>query len=173
MNQLVDMISMKMKKYNEGWFITGGWALDLFIGLQTRPHNDIDLCILRKNKESFIRYCQDSGFAIRIDENGYEIHVDCNVIAFDCYLLDDDNGHVRFRWNKDVIIQIKDLLCMDSVGYPFIAPEWVILTKAWNKREKDKQDLLVILSYLSSEQYRWLAHALESSGHEWAALLRN
>jgi hypothetical protein len=25
------------------WFIAGGWAIDLFIGKQTRPHQDLEI----------------------------------------------------------------------------------------------------------------------------------
>ena len=32
------------------WWISGGWAIDLFIGHQTRPHGDIDVLILRKDQ---------------------------------------------------------------------------------------------------------------------------
>jgi len=29
------------------WWIAGGWALDLFVGSETRPHQDLDIGILR------------------------------------------------------------------------------------------------------------------------------
>src|SRR5580698_4288909 len=29
------------------WWIAGGWALDLFLGQETRPHGDIDVGIFR------------------------------------------------------------------------------------------------------------------------------
>lgn len=29
------------------WWISGGWALDLFLGRQTRPHFDIDIAMPR------------------------------------------------------------------------------------------------------------------------------
>jgi hypothetical protein len=31
------------------WWIAGGWALDLFIGDQTRAHEDLDVGILRRD----------------------------------------------------------------------------------------------------------------------------
>ena len=27
------------------WWIAGGWAIDLYLGRQTRPHEDIDVLI--------------------------------------------------------------------------------------------------------------------------------
>jgi hypothetical protein len=29
------------------WWIAGGWALDLFLGYQTRGHGDLDVGVLR------------------------------------------------------------------------------------------------------------------------------
>jgi Aminoglycoside-2''-adenylyltransferase len=31
------------------WWIAGGWAIDLFLGRQTRRHEDIDVLILRQD----------------------------------------------------------------------------------------------------------------------------
>ena len=31
------------------WWVVGGWAIDLFIGRQTRPHQDIEVAILRRD----------------------------------------------------------------------------------------------------------------------------
>ncbi len=33
------------------WWIAGGWALDLFLGVQTREHRDIDVQILRRDQQ--------------------------------------------------------------------------------------------------------------------------
>ena len=32
------------------WWIAGGWALDLFLGVQTREHEDIDVLFLRRDQ---------------------------------------------------------------------------------------------------------------------------
>src|SRR5688500_9342197 len=32
------------------WWIAGGWAIDLFIGYQTRSHADTDILILRRDQ---------------------------------------------------------------------------------------------------------------------------
>ena len=34
------------------WWIAGGWALDLFLGVQTREHYDIDVQILRRDQHA-------------------------------------------------------------------------------------------------------------------------
>ena len=34
------------------WWIAGGWAIDLFLGRQTREHEDIDVQILRRDQHA-------------------------------------------------------------------------------------------------------------------------
>jgi hypothetical protein len=45
MNQfnLLLKISKLMKDFNKPWYIAGGWAIDLFLGLVTRSHQDIEI----------------------------------------------------------------------------------------------------------------------------------
>ena len=32
------------------WFFAGGWAIDLFLGKETRKHSDIEIAILRNDQ---------------------------------------------------------------------------------------------------------------------------
>ena len=41
------------------WWISGGWAIDLFIGHQTRPHGDLDVLILRDDQLIFQEHLSD------------------------------------------------------------------------------------------------------------------
>ncbi|MHA1968943.1 MAG: nucleotidyltransferase domain-containing protein [Candidatus Hodarchaeales archaeon] len=47
MNQfdLLLKISKLMKDFNKPWYIAGGWAIDLFLGLVTRSHQDIEITV--------------------------------------------------------------------------------------------------------------------------------
>jgi hypothetical protein len=37
------------------WWIAGGWAIDLFLGRETRPHGDLDVGVLRRNVGEVLR----------------------------------------------------------------------------------------------------------------------
>ena len=39
---------------NTPWWVAGGWALDLFLGFQTRSHDDLDVGILRRDVAAVI-----------------------------------------------------------------------------------------------------------------------
>jgi len=32
------------------WWVAGGWAIDLFVGHQTRLHDDLDVLVLRRDQ---------------------------------------------------------------------------------------------------------------------------
>jgi aminoglycoside-2''-adenylyltransferase len=34
------------------WWIAGGWAIDLFLGRQTREHEDLDVLMLRRDQQA-------------------------------------------------------------------------------------------------------------------------
>jgi hypothetical protein len=39
-----------MRGFEPDWFVAGGWAIDLFLEKTTRPHEDIEIAIFRKNQ---------------------------------------------------------------------------------------------------------------------------
>ncbi len=41
----VEEVSEAFASFPGQWWIAGGWAIDLWIGRQTRPHDDIDVLI--------------------------------------------------------------------------------------------------------------------------------
>lgn len=43
-------ITSLMAGFNKTWGIAGGWAIDLFIGKETREHKDIEIAVFRKNQ---------------------------------------------------------------------------------------------------------------------------
>lgn len=40
-------VAERLGAFNGPWWIAGGWAIDLFLGRQTRPHGDTDVLVLR------------------------------------------------------------------------------------------------------------------------------
>jgi hypothetical protein len=48
-----------MSGFNKPWFFAGGWAIDLFIGKQTRPHQDIEIAIFRSDQLHLKKYLKE------------------------------------------------------------------------------------------------------------------
>ena len=53
------------------WWIAGGWALDLFLGEQKRPHFDIDVVIARRDQGAAQQHLAkwDFHYALRIGDD--------------------------------------------------------------------------------------------------------
>lgn len=46
------------------WWIAGGWAIDLFLGAQTRAHHDTDVEVLRGDQIAVQAYLQERGWEL-------------------------------------------------------------------------------------------------------------
>src|SRR5215210_5198415 len=44
-----------MADFDAPWWVAGGWALDLWMERQTRPHQDVDIMILRGDQQKLYR----------------------------------------------------------------------------------------------------------------------
>jgi hypothetical protein len=50
MNSVLERAVSLMRDFHAPWAIAGGWALDLFVGRESRSHADIDIAILRADQ---------------------------------------------------------------------------------------------------------------------------
>ena len=45
-----------MAGFSRPWYLAGGWALDVWLGRVTRPHEDVEIAILRDEQEEIRRH---------------------------------------------------------------------------------------------------------------------
>ena len=43
-------VAALMRNFQPDYFIAGGWAIDLFLEKETRPHRDIEIAVFRKDQ---------------------------------------------------------------------------------------------------------------------------
>jgi len=55
-------ITSLMSGFNKTWFFAGGWAIDLFIGRETRQHQDIEIALFRKDQLNLKEYLKEWDF---------------------------------------------------------------------------------------------------------------
>jgi len=55
------------------WWIAGGWALDLFLGVQTREHEDIDILFLRRDQHEIRAQLQGCGMFKKRTRSSYPV----------------------------------------------------------------------------------------------------
>lgn len=170
------------------WYVTAGWALDLFHGRQTRDHEDIEIAVpaegfpaVRFALSEFELYAIGAGLAHRLTPETlaatHQTWVREQTTAL--WRLDvvrepwDGNTWV-FRRDSRVRLPRTRVIAHTDNGIPYAQPEVVLLYKAKDVREKDEADFAAVLPLLGSSRRNWLSEALTLvyPGHRWLEALR-
>jgi len=177
------------------WWIAGGWAIDLFLGRQTREHEDIDVQILRCDQrvvralfggwdmQAALPPPRDEAWPFRtwrLDEAlDADIHdVWCRTTPTQPWalqlMLDDTRDDAwLFRRMPAIRRSVDAIGCVTDDGIPYLAPEIQVLYKAKGLRPKDEADFLEVLPALDQERRQWLSNAIAVAhpSHPWLECL--
>ncbi|MGY6212270.1 nucleotidyltransferase domain-containing protein [Cytobacillus firmus] len=180
-------VASLMAGFTKTWFIAGGWAIDLFIGKETRVHKDIEFAVFRKDQLYLKNYLIEWDFKIAIKaelhtwENEllelpvHEIHASNKLNGEEIeILLNETKGEYwTFRRDSRISYPLNSVWSYSETGIPYLNPEIVLLYKAKNSREKDHQDFMIIKDYLDYQQKQRLFYALElhEPTHKWLQFL--
>ncbi|MBM7666003.1 hypothetical protein JOC25_002496 [Solibacillus kalamii] len=176
-------VTSLMGKFNKTWFIAGGWAIDLFMGKETREHKDIEIAIFRKDQIDLKAYLKEWDFKKVIKseflkwENEFlelpihEIHASnkLNGDKIEVLLNEVKDNVWTFRRDLRISSPLNSVWSYSETGIPYLNPEIVLLYKAKNTREKDHQDFITVKDHLDNMKRQWLKSALElhEPDHKW------
>jgi len=173
------------------WWIAGGWALDLFLGSQTRAHDDLDVGVLRRDVIGVIMHLPGWEFFEAHSHTLYRLEVGerprpevsslwCRPAGTEHWalelMLDDAQGEDWvFRRSSSVRLPLHSLINRTAVGIPYLRPQIQLLYKARHPRPKDYIDFEHVLRRLSTTERAWLGDALctVDPNHPWLTQLRN
>ncbi len=176
------------KDYPERWWIAGGWAIDLFLGEQTREHEDVDVAILREDEKAFRAHLRSWELWPGLGNNQLEdkpialegeLASDRGVLwcrpsansewAFELLLNKTDSEEWVFKRDGSIRKPIKDIGGVSDSGIPYLKPEIVLLYKAKNLFDKDKHDFEQVLPRLGDEARVWFGNSLRIAhpNHPW------
>jgi len=161
--------------------------VDLFLGRQTRMHQNIEVAVLRRDQR-LLRQVFDGWTWTKVvpglqgsaktawDEHEWlelpthELH-GCarNGELLEVLLQEADDAMWRFRREPAVTKPLSQLGLRSALGIPILGPEVVLLYKAKSPRPKDEEDFIALLPALSEEQVAWLGQGLDlcHPGHPW------
>ena len=174
-----------MRDFKPDWFVAGGWAVDLFVGKETRNHKDIEIAIFRKDQIALQNYF--SGWQLRKAQSGelliwkqneilelpiHEIHCFKQIAepqSLEVLLNETNDDKWFFRRNAKITKPLAKLHLTSDLGIKFLRPEIVLLYKSKNPRAKDQQDFEIVRKCLDAESKEWLKDALLIcySEHRW------
>ena len=186
-----------MSAFPRTWFLCGGWAVDAWLGRQSRDHIDLDIVIFEEDQRAIFEHLAgwhliaDIGEAgdARIDPwDGRPVPVPSHVHA-----TRDDSGlnlevlfneRTRREWvlrrEPRVSLPLRRCSRRSGWGIPTAVPEVLLLYKATAyagtkhyMRPHDRQDFLALLPRLAEGQRVWLRRAicLVNPDHPWLAEL--
>ena len=169
------------------WAVAGGWALDLWLGEETRAHEDLEIAVPAEF------FAEVRG---RLEGLGLKLFdiVDGEVLALPPGHAPHPRMHQTwvmdpqaYGWRMDIFREPGDAQTWiyrrtgalsaprawasgrTRDGVPFVAPQIVLLFKAKAQREKDEADFAKIAPRLSPDARAWLANGLQliHPGHPW------
>jgi len=174
------------------WWIAGGWAIDLFLGRQTRAHGDTDVLVRRDDQLEVQKYLSDwdlhktqqpglkpwpaGEFQKRpFDDIWCRRRAD-SPWSLQFMLLDTDGDQWVFKRDESIRGSLGGLGRWTSSGVPYIAPEIQLLYKAKPEiLDKDQSDFDLAAPCMCHGAQAWLVRCLEKrfrEGHVWSTSLR-
>lgn len=186
----VEQVAERLRELRVPWSIAGGWALDLFIGRQTRAHKDVEVAVFRDDVAT--ARAALAGWEVFIAESGTltewregvalpaEAHElwcrERGRAAWQLELLVEERVGDRWVYRRDRAIGMRaaDLVRRTADGVPYIRPEVQLLYKSKATRPEDESDLLTVLPLLDIAARSWLAAALWTIDprHRWLERLK-
>jgi hypothetical protein len=181
-----------MHGFDAPWWIAGGWALDLWMGRETRTHQDVDVAILRGDQQKLYEALSAWGlYYATIDHSllplqpGQWLEPPIHGVwmrqAHDApwlceFLLNEhDDTNWMFRLDPAVQMPLADIGSVVSEHVPILVPEIVLLHKAHERTAKDEADFRASVPLLTPSARAWLLSALNQSApnHPWITELRD
>ncbi|HXZ56511.1 MAG TPA: hypothetical protein VEG40_02905 [Gaiellaceae bacterium] len=174
------------------WWICGGCALDLFLGRDTRRHDDLDVGLLRDDQRALFDYLRGCGWDLHYARPEHTLepwdgrHLEAPVHGIWARRSDEPNapwtcefllneardGEWVFR-RSDAVRRPLNEIGEKRDGVPFLRPEIVLLYKAAEPSPKNDTDFAAVQPHLSRDASLWLRAALESCDdrHPWIQAL--
>jgi hypothetical protein len=189
----IGAVARVMADFPAPWFVSGGWAIDLFVGRVTREHEDLEVGLFRRDQAALYEYLSEwerekvvfgpEGAAWAPWEAGERIELPLFQLRarreggepgeVEFFLNDTEGDEWICRRDARITRPVGEISGRSEDGIPFIVPEIQLLYKAKWHREKDEHDFEIALGRLSPAQRAWLRAGLEliHPGDPWLAAL--
>jgi len=183
----LEAVTDELKDAPFEWYISGGWALDLFLGKVGRVHHDVDVIVPRRFQLDLQEHLTERGWKfvtpfekrlepwpprMRLELPRHQAHAHRGDQFID-FLLTDMDDVWRYRREPQVLRAREKMSLRSAAGIFYLAPELVLLFKSKNTsshdRLKDQSDFEKTFPHLEPERRAWLYWALMATSpkHPW------
>lgn len=178
-------VAERLDGWDAPWAVAAGWAVDLFLGRETRGHGDLEIAVpadrfpeIRDRLPECDFFVVGSGniTALRPDEQPTDEHHQTWALErasrrwrLDVFREPADGDSWVCRRDRSIRRPYAEVRELSADGIPYLVLEIVLLFKAKGARPKDEADLARVLPLLAEPRRRWLASALARvhPGHPW------
>ena len=169
------------------WWISGGYALELFVGRTWRHHEDMDVGVCRRDAPAMAgllggwdlhvaaggRLTPWDGTAL--DPGRHQNNVWCRRTpaspwSLDLTIGDGDEGSWVYRRDPSLRLRWDDAVLRTADDVPYLAPDLQLLFKSTNVRPKDDEDAQQVIPVIPPERRARLRRWLPAD-HVWRRLL--
>jgi hypothetical protein len=194
-------IAEVMSAFRAPWALCGGWAVDAWLGRQTRDHGDLDISVFIQDQRALFDHL--AGWQLiahdphvpgntsepwdgrRLDLPGH-IHGRLEAgeglpdrldapsqqgFSLDIQLDERSGGDWILSHEPRITLPLRQSIQQSAWGLPTVVPEALLFYKARGLRRRDKLDFLALLPHLTDEQRDWLRMAIALAGHPWVTQL--
>ena len=165
-----------MSAVDAPWWIAGGWAIDLFLGTQTRAHKDLDLGVRRADAARIIaalpawEFFEAKDGSLSRLARGMQPRAGVNSLwgrragevlwELELMLDESDGEDWIFRREASIRRPFAAALRATPDGTRYLAPEIQLLYKARDLRPEDRSDFEHAAPRLESIAAGWLYDCL-------------
>jgi hypothetical protein len=186
-----------MSTFHPTWCLCGGWALDAWLGRQTRDHADVDIAVFQDDQHAIFDHlagwqliAHDPHVAGDTTEpwDGRRLDLPAHIHArahdgFKLEVLLDERSGRDWILSREPRISLPLRLCVQQSPWrlPTAIPEVLLFFKAtayfgiseMNDRPQDEGDFLTLVPHLTEKQRHWLREAipLVHPDHPWLSQL--
>jgi len=172
------------------WWYAGGWALDMWLGEQTRPHSDLEISCLRENLlpllvdfddweivQAHNKQLSPLNLAASLPDEPFSVWMrPRNSRLWALEILPEEHDGADWVYRRDARIRraLAEIVLELSDGRRIVAPEIQLLYKSKAPRPKDEVDFTRVCRELGPKQRDWLHGALKTVApdHAWLRRLR-
>ena len=182
-----DEVASRPARSDARWYVVAGWAIDLFRGGESRPHDDIEIGVPRGDFPKIRSSLSEFDFEVIGSGRRWPLSNDAYHKHFQTWVRDRETSEYHldvFRdphegdvWvcRRDARIRMpyNELIRFSDSGIPYMSPEVAPLFKAKHQREKDQFDFEGTRPLLDQRQTDWLRTNLPlvHPGHPWTTIL--
>jgi len=166
------------------WCLCGGWAVDAWLGRQTREHKDVDLAVFTDDLDAVRTYfarweliAHDAADPDNVQPwTGRQLvlpsHIHARTTKGDELDLQvNERSGASWVLNREPPIERPLEECIEKCawGLPALVPEVILFFKSIETRPQDETDFAALMPTLGKRSHRWLREAIGRvrPGHSW------